>query len=93
MDVSTIIRLVTLLLAITNSILASQGISPIPVEEELISNIILAIVAIYTTYKDLPITKEAKVAHKNMKVAKAEKTIAKNTGKAPQQNTDKQGDI
>lgn len=83
METTTIIRLAVLLLAIVNSFLASKGISPIPLEEELISNIILAVVAIYTTYKDTPISKEAKDAHKEMKVAKAEKQIAKATGGAP----------
>lgn len=83
METTTIIRLAVLLLAIVNSFLASKGISPIPLEEELISNIILAVVAIYTTYKDTPISKEAKDAHKEMKVAKAEKQIAKNSGGAP----------
>ncbi|MDW8564726.1 phage holin [Staphylococcus shinii] len=92
MTVGTITRYIVLFLAIVNQILSDKGLSPIPVDEESINTIILAGVALYTTYKNNPNTKEGKEAHEQMKVEKAKKKLPK-TGKAPVQSDKREGDI
>ncbi|MDQ8603743.1 phage holin, partial [Staphylococcus aureus] len=52
MDAKVITRYIVLILALVNQFLANKGISPIPVDEESVSSIILTVVALYTTYKD-----------------------------------------
>ncbi|MCG2355669.1 phage holin [Staphylococcus epidermidis] len=82
-NTGTIVRFTLLVLALINQWLANKGISPIPVDEETISSIILTIVALYTTYKDNPTTKEGRWANQKLKKYKAEKKLNKSTGKAP----------
>ena len=53
MKAKVIARYTVLVLALINQFLANKGISPIPVDEETISSIILTVIALYTTYKDL----------------------------------------
>ncbi|MCI2773404.1 phage holin [Staphylococcus petrasii] len=88
MDAKVIARYTVLVLALVNQFLANKGISPIPVDEETISSIILAGVALYTTYKDNPTTKEGKWANQKLKKYKAEKKYRKATGQAPVKNED-----
>ncbi|HCV9460512.1 TPA: phage holin, partial [Staphylococcus aureus] len=51
MDAKVITRYIVLILALVNQFLANKGISPISVDDETISSIILTVVALYTTYK------------------------------------------
>lgn len=82
-NTGTIVRFTLLVLALINQWLANKGISPIPVDEESISSIILTIVALYTTYKDNPTTKEGRWANQKLKKYKAEKKYKNATGQAP----------
>lgn len=82
-NTGTIVRFTLLVLALINQWLANKGISPIPVDEETISSIILTIVALYTTYKDNPTTKEGRWANQKLKKYKAEKKYKNATGQAP----------
>ena len=68
MKAKVITRYAVLVLALINQFLANKGISPIPVDEETISSIILTVIALYTTYKDNPTTKEGRWANQNLKV-------------------------
>ena len=88
MEPKVIARYAVLFLALVNQFLANKGISPIPVDEETISSIILTGVALYTTYKDNPTTKEGKWANQKLKKYKAEKKYRKATGQAPGKNED-----
>lgn len=83
MDAKVIARYIVLILALVNQFLANRGISPIPVDEETISSIILTGIALYTTYKDNPTTKEGKWANQKLKKYKAEKKYRQATGQAP----------
>lgn len=65
MDAKVITRYIVLILALVNQFLANKGISPIPVDDETISSIILTVVALYTTYKDNPTSQEGKWANQN----------------------------
>ncbi len=62
-----ITRYIVLILALVNQFLANKGISPIPVDDETISSIILTVVALYTTYKDNPTSQEGKWANQKAK--------------------------
>ena len=75
-------------LSISKSILSEQGISPIPVNDETISSIILTVVALYTTYKDNPTSQEGKWANQKLKKYKAENKYRKATGQAPIKSND-----
>ncbi|WP_381414735.1 phage holin [Staphylococcus aureus] len=82
MDAKVITRYIVLILALVNQ-LANKGISPIPVDEESVSSIILTVVALYTTYKDNPTSQEGKWANQKLKKYKAENKYRKATGQAP----------
>ncbi|HCT3509684.1 TPA: phage holin, partial [Staphylococcus aureus] len=60
MEAKVMARYVVLILALVNQFLANKGISPIPVDEESISSIILTVIALYTTYKDNPTSQEGR---------------------------------
>ncbi|HGL6203844.1 TPA: phage holin [Staphylococcus aureus] len=66
MDAKVITRYIVLILALVNQFLANKGISPIPVDEESVSSIILTVVALYTTYKDNPTSQEGKWANQKL---------------------------
>lgn len=83
MDAKVITRYIVLILALVNQFLANKGISPIPVDEESVSSIILTVVALYTTYKDNPTSQEGKWANQKLKKYKAENKYRKATGQAP----------
>ncbi len=93
MDKGTILRFTVLILALVNQVLAVKGISPIPVDEETISTIITIIASIIVAYKDNPVTKIGKQTNAEMKKLKAEKKVAKLSGKAPNSNVDNSGNI
>ncbi|HDA0569808.1 TPA: phage holin [Staphylococcus aureus] len=80
MDAKVITRYIVLILALVNQFLANKGISPIPVDDETISSIILTVVALYTTYKDNPTSQEG---NQKLKKYKAENKYRKATGQAP----------
>lgn len=63
MEAKVMARYVVLILALVNQFLANKGISPIPVDEESISSIILTVIALYTTYKDNPTSQEGRWAN------------------------------
>lgn len=86
MKAKVITRYAVLVLALINQFLANKGISPIPVDEETISSIILTVIALYTTYKDNPTTKEGRWANQKLKKYKAEKKYSNATGQAPVTN-------
>lgn len=65
MEAKVMARYVVLILALVNQFLANKGISPIPVDEESISSIILTVIALYTTYKDNPTSQEGRGRIKN----------------------------
>lgn len=93
MTIGAAVRFIVLILAIINQWLATKNISPIPVDEDSISSILLTIVALYTAYKDNPITKEGKQANDKLKQLKYEKKQPTN-GKAPSDfDADKDGQI
>lgn len=93
LNVGTIVRFTILILALINQVLAVKGLSPIPVDEETISTIITIIASIIVGYKDNPVTKIGKQTNAEMKKQKAEKKIAKLSGKAPDSNVDHSGNI
>lgn len=86
-------RFIVLILAIINQWLANNDISPIPVDEDSISSIILTIVALYTAYKDNPTTKEGHSANIEMKQKKINKKQNGSNGKAPIDIEDNEGQI
>ena len=81
MDAKVITRYIVLILALVNQFLANKGISPIPVDDETISSIILTVVALYTTYKDNPTSQEGKWANQKLKNIKLKISIEKQQGK------------
>ena len=98
LDAGTLTRIIILAVALINQGLALSGINPIPLDEDalyqFLSMAFMAVASIYAWYKDNPTSKEGKKANQKMKQYKAEKKIAKSTGKAPQQqNIDTEGDI
>ena len=72
-----IVRLVVLIIFLVNQTLVVLGWNPLPFSEEQIyegvSSIVLAIVAIWTWYKNNNITKEAQEVQKELDKKKAEK--------------------
>ncbi|MCI2924815.1 MULTISPECIES: phage holin [Staphylococcus] len=83
MEVKVIVRYIVLIMAIVNQFLANRGLSPIPVDEETISTIALAVIGLYTAWKDNPTSKEGQWANKKLKKYKAEKKYRQATGQAP----------
>ncbi len=82
-------RFIVLILALINQWLATKNISPIPVDEDSISSILLTIVALYGWYKNNPTSKEGHEAHIEMKQKKLNKnTNSTNTIDATQDNKD-----
>ena len=63
MRVKAITRIVISLAALINAVLTAKGINPIPFNEELVTEVIsylfAAVMAIWTWWKDAPMTKEA----------------------------------
>ena len=92
MTIGAAVRFIVLILAIINQWLATKNISPIPVDEDGISSILLTIVALYTAYKDNPVTKEGHQANIEMKQKKLDKKQGAN-GKAPIDIQDNEGQI
>lgn len=92
MTIGAAVRFIVLILAIINQWLATKNISPIPVDEDSISSILLTIVALYTAYKDNPVTKEGHEAKVEMKQKKLDKKQGTN-GKAPIDIQDNEGQI
>lgn len=97
-DAGTLTRIIILALALINQGLALTGFNPIPLDEDalyqFISMVFIAGASIYAWYKDNPTSKEGKQANDKMKQLKAEKKLAKATGKSPQQeNIDTEGDL
>lgn len=88
MNVKVIARYAVLILAIVNQWLADHNMSPIPVDEDTISTTLLTVIALYTAWKDNPVTKEAQWANQKLKKYKAENKIAKATGQAPATQVD-----
>ncbi|MBF7025959.1 phage holin [Staphylococcus kloosii] len=86
MNTGTIVRFIVLILALVNQWLANKGLSPIPVDEDSISSMIVTVVALYTAYKDNPTSKQGQWANQKLKKYKAEKKYQKATGKAPVTN-------
>ena len=83
MNIAAIVRIIVLVLAIVNQLLASKGLSPIPVDEETIATIITTVVGLYVAWKNNSFTKEAKQSDAKLKQLKAEKKLAKVSGKSP----------
>ena len=92
MTIGPAVRFIVLILALINQWLATKNISPIPVDEDGISSILLTIVALYTAYKDNPVTKEGHQANIEMKQKKLDKKQGAN-GKAPIDIQDNEGQI
>ncbi|MCD8830309.1 phage holin [Escherichia coli] len=92
MTIGAAARFIVLILALINQWLATKNISPIPVDEDGISSILLTIVALYTAYKDNPVTKEGHQANIEMKQKKLDKKQGAN-GKAPIDIQDNEGQI
>lgn len=88
MNIAAIVRIIVLVLAIINQLLASKGLSPIPVDEETIATIITTVVGLYVAWKNNSFTKEAKQSDAKLKQLKAEKKLTKSTGKAPVMDED-----
>lgn len=89
----TVVRFVALILALINQQLTKHGISPIPSDDQLISDVVVWIIGAYTAYKDNPITKEGKEANDVLKELKHEKKQP-TTGKATSDfDADKDGQI
>ncbi|PTK90787.1 phage holin [Staphylococcus gallinarum] len=92
MTIGAAARFIVLILALINQWLATKNISPIPVDEDGISSILLTIVALYTAYKDNPVTKKGHQANIEMKQKKLDKKQGAN-GKAPIDIQDNEGQI
>nr|WP_182477367.1 phage holin [Staphylococcus succinus] len=82
MTIGAAVRFIVLILALINQWLATKNISPIAVDEDSISSILLTIAALYGWYKNNPTSKEGHEAHVEMKQKKVEKKLP-TTGKAP----------
>ncbi|SUM62990.1 SPP1 family prophage L54a [Staphylococcus saprophyticus] len=89
----TAVRILALILALINQQLTKHGISPIPSDDQMLSDIVVWIITAYTAYKDNPITKEGKQANDKLKELKYENKQPTN-GKAPSDfDADKDGQI
>lgn len=92
MNKATIIRTVILGIALVNQGLTIFGYSPIPFDEEqvteFLSTAFLGVTAVWTWWKNNPVTKEAKWADQKKDKYKAEKKLNKSTGKAPVMDED-----
>lgn len=88
----TIVRVLALILALINQQLAKHGVSPIPADDQLLSDIVVWVVGAWTAYKDNPFTKEGKEANDVLKELKHEKK--NHAGGAPSDfDADKDGQI
>ncbi len=62
-ETSTIIRTICLIIALINQILAVKGISPLPIDDEqiteLVSTIITVVIAVWTWWKNNSFTQSA----------------------------------
>ncbi|WP_337227924.1 phage holin [Staphylococcus succinus] len=88
----TIVRVLALIIALINQQLSKYGISPIPSDDQLLSDIVVWGVGAWAAYKDNPFTKEGKKANEVLKDLKYEKKNP--TGKAPSDfDADKDGQI
>ncbi|HCT0408550.1 TPA: phage holin [Staphylococcus pseudintermedius] len=83
MDKNMILRTAVLLLALINQWLANHNMSPLPTTEDDINTLILTGAALWTWYKDNPVSREGKWANQKLKKYKAEKKYIKATGQAP----------
>ncbi|EGQ0291273.1 phage holin [Staphylococcus pseudintermedius] len=83
MNKSMVLRTAVLILALVNQWLANHNMSPLPTTEDDLNTLILTGAALWTWYKDNPVSKEAKWANQKLKKYKAEKKFAKATGQAP----------
>ncbi|PNZ27377.1 phage holin [Staphylococcus rostri] len=83
MNKSMILRTAFLILALVNQWLANHNMSPLPTSEDDINTLILTGAALWTWYKDNPVTKEGVWANQKLKKYKAEKQYSKATGQAP----------
>lgn len=83
MNKSMVLRTAVLILALVNQWLANHNMSPLPTTEEDLNTLILTGAALWTWYKDNPVTKEGKWANRKLKKYKAEKKYTKATGQAP----------
>ncbi|WP_415843841.1 phage holin [Staphylococcus gallinarum] len=92
MTIGAAVRFIVLIIAIINQWLATKNISPIPVDEDSISSIILTGVALYSWYKNNPTSKEGHNANIEMKQKKLDKKQGTN-GKAPIDIQDNDGQI
>lgn len=79
-DTKTVVRTVVMILTWVNMYLATLGISPIPVNEQEISIILMIIVNLWTWYKNNNISVEAQWAQAKLDKYKAEKKYNKATG-------------
>lgn len=76
MTIGAAVRFIVLILALINQWLATKNISPITVDEDSISSIILTCVALYSWYKNNPTSKEGHNANIEMK----QKNLIKSKG-------------
>ncbi|MGV3043520.1 phage holin [Staphylococcus rostri] len=83
MNKSMILRTAVLILALVNQWLANHNMSPLPTSEDDINTLILTGAALWTWYKDNPVTKEGIWANQKLKKYKAEKQYTKATGQLP----------
>lgn len=98
LDAGTITRIILLVLALVNTGLGMAGYNLLPIDEEAITTFInmafLGVTSILAMWKNNSVTKEAKQADAKMKQLKAEKKLAKVSGKSPvKENIDTEGDI
>ncbi|MDK3667878.1 phage holin [Staphylococcus pseudintermedius] len=87
MNKSMVLRTAVLILALVNQWLANHNMSPLPTTEDDLNTLILTGAALWTWYKDNPVTKEGIWANQKLKKYKAEKKFAKATGQAPIKQT------
>ena len=71
----TIVRTIVLVVALLNQILVASGLSPLPIEDEtlaeIVSSIITIIAAVWAWWKNNSFTPEAIEADERMRAAKA----------------------
>ncbi|WP_414043094.1 phage holin [Macrococcus sp. EM39E] len=82
-DTRTVVRTILMILTWINMFLATQGLSPIPLNEQEISVILMVIMNGWTWFKNNNITVEAHWAQAKLDKYKAEKKYNKATGSTP----------
>ena len=74
-------RLVVLAILLLNQVLITLGWNPLPFSEdqiyEAVSSVMTVIIAVWAWWKNAPITKEAKIADKEMERLKRLKDVRK----------------